>query len=211
PCGHLPPTGFVNATQTHDQVGNRALGERLLSLADPQGVQTAFALLLVAPFVPMIFMGEERGATTPFLFFADFTGDLAQAVRDGRAAEFAGIASLGSGVPDPLDPDTFARSRLDWRDNAQARDWLALTARALAFRRDHVVPLLKSGPGAPAQVTRHGPASLAAAWPFHAGKLDLRVSLGQPAPDLQATGGAAFSLGRIGTDPFALSVSTRSP
>lgn len=209
PCGHLPPTGFVNSTQTHDQVGNRALGERLLSLADPQGVQTAFALLLVAPYIPMIFMGEERGATTPFLFFADYTGDLARAVREGRAAEFAGIASMGSKVPDPLAPDTFARSRLDWRDDAHARDWLGVTQRALAFRRDHVVPLLKSGRSRPAQVTRHGAASVAATWHFHDGVLDLRLSMGQAEPDLQPLQDAAFSLGRIGTDPFALSVSTR--
>lgn len=209
PCGHLPPTAFVNSTQRHDQVGNRALGERLMSLADPQGVRTAFALLLAAPYVPMIFMGEERGATTPFLFFADFTGDLARAVREGRAAEFAGIASLGSGVPDPLARETFARSRLDWRDDTDARDWLDLTRRALAFRRDHVVPLLKSGRSRPAQVTRHGAASLAAAWHFHDGTLDLRLSLGQSEPGLKPLGETAFSLGRIGTDPFALSVSTR--
>lgn len=209
PCGHLPPTGFVNSIQTHDQVGNRALGERLLSLADPQGVKVAFALLLTAPYIPMIFMGEERGATTPFLFFADFTGDLARAVREGRAAEFAGIASLGSKVPDPLDPDTFAQSRLDWRDDADAQSWLDLTQRALAFRRDHVMPLLKSGRSQPAQVTRHGVASLAATWHFGDGVLDLRLSLGQAEPDLKAVEGAAFSLGRIGTDPFALSVSTR--
>ncbi|WP_103172675.1 malto-oligosyltrehalose trehalohydrolase [Paracoccus sp. SY] len=208
PCGDLPPTGFVNSTQTHDQVGNRALGKRLLSLADPQGVRTAFALLLTAPYIPMIFMGEERGATTPFLFFADFTGDLAEAVRKGRAAEFAGIASLGSKVPDPLAMDTFARSKLDWND-PQGRDWLDLTARALAFRRDHVVPLLKSGRSQPAQVTRHGTASLSANWHFHAGILDLRLSMGQTQPDLQPHEDAAFSLGRIGTDPFALSVSTR--
>ena len=209
PCGHLPPTGFVNSTQTHDQVGNRAMGERLLSLADPKGVQVAFALLLTAPYIPMIFMGEERGATTPFLFFADFTGDLARAVREGRAAEFAGIASLGSRVPDPLAPDTFARSRLDWDDTATARDWLDVTRRALSFRRDHVVPLLTSGRSRPAQVVRHGAASLAATWQFQKGTLDLRLSLGQAEPGLPPLDEAAFSLGRIGTDPFALSITTR--
>jgi 1,4-alpha-glucan branching enzyme len=185
------------------------MGERLLSLADPQGVQVAFALLLTAPYIPMIFMGEERGATTPFLFFADFTGDLARAVREGRAAEFAGIASLGSRVPDPLAPDTFARSRLDWDDTATARDWLDVTRRALSFRRDHVVPLLTSGRSRPAQVVRHGAASLAAAWQFQKGTLDLRLSLGQAEPGLPPLDEAAFSLGRIGTDPFALSITTR--
>lgn len=214
PCGHLPPTAFVNATQTHDQVGNRALGERLLSLADPQAVRAAYALLLVAPYIPMIFMGEERGATTPFLFFADYSGDLAQAVRDGRAAEFAGIASLGSKVPDPLAPDTLAQSRLDWQDSDHARGWLDLTRRALAFRAAHVVPLLKSGRSGMAQVVRHGSAGIEATWPFGAGTLHLRLSLGHADPTLDGAAleplpDARFSLGRLGQDPFALSVTTR--
>ncbi|WP_374301164.1 malto-oligosyltrehalose trehalohydrolase [Paracoccus sp. (in: a-proteobacteria)] len=208
PSGHLPPTGFVNATQTHDQVGNRALGERLLSLADPDGVRVAYALLLVAPYIPMIFMGEERGATTPFLFFADYTGDLAEAVRKGRAAEFAGIASLGEKVPDPLSPDTFARSRLNWNER-DAGDWLDLTRRALAFRAGHVVPLLKSGRSAQASVTRHGEASLSATWHFHGGTLDLWLSLGQVEPDLKPPQDAAFSVGRVGLDPFAFSITAR--
>lgn len=208
PCGHLPPTGFVNAVQTHDQVGNRARGERLLSLADPRAVRTAYALLLVSPYIPMIFMGEERGATTPFLFFADFTGDLAEAVRKGRAAEFAGIASLGAAVPDPLSPETFQRSKLVW-DGDGAADWLDLTRRALAFRAGQVVPLLKSGRRASAEVTRLGPASLSASWHFHAGTLALRLALGQAEPDPVRPRDAAFTLGRPGQDPFSLCVSTR--
>ncbi|WP_207100429.1 malto-oligosyltrehalose trehalohydrolase [Paracoccus shandongensis] len=208
PCGHLPPTGFVNSTQTHDQVGNRARGERLLSLADPDGVRVAYALLLTAPYIPMIFMGEERGATTPFLFFADYTGDLAEAVRKGRAAEFAGIASLGDKVPDPLSIDTFQRSKLDWSDSDTARDWLDLTRRALAFRADHVVPLLKSGRSAPAEVARIGAASLTATWHFNVGTLHLGLSLGQAEPDLKPQD-EAFSVGRAGHDPFALFVTTR--
>ncbi|TBN41845.1 malto-oligosyltrehalose trehalohydrolase [Paracoccus subflavus] len=209
-CGHLPPTAFVNATQTHDQVGNRALGERLLSLAHTDAVRTAYALLLVAPYVPMIFMGEERGATTPFLFCADFSGDLADAIRKGRAAEFAGIATLGAGVPDPLSPDTFARSRLDWSDTSEARDWQDLTRRALRFRSDHVVPLLKSGRSGPASVTRIGPSALQASWPFQTGTLDLWLSLGRAEPGLNAPPDTAFALGRPSQDPFALSATTRS-
>ncbi|MFC3630695.1 malto-oligosyltrehalose trehalohydrolase [Paracoccus angustae] len=209
PCGHLPPTGFVNSVQTHDQVGNRAKGERLLSLADPRGVRAAYALLLVAPYIPMIFMGEERGATTPFLFFADYAGDLAEAVRKGRAAEFAGIASLGDEVPDPLSPDTFQQSKLDWSDTDAARGWLDLTRRALAFRADHVVPLLKSGRSAPAEVARIGADSLAATWHFNGGALRLWLSLGQVEPDLKPPQDEAFSVGRVGLDPFALSVTTR--
>lgn len=181
PCGHLPPTAFVNATQTHDQVGNRAHGDRLLTLADPQAVAVMHALLLVSPYVPMVFMGEERGETNPFQFFADFTGDLADAVRKGRAAEFAGIAALGDAVPDPLSPKTFQRSKLGWREDAPAQSWLGLTRRALAFRKRHVVPLLKSGLQH-SDVTRVDAGLVRATWRFDAGGIALSLALGQPDP-----------------------------
>ncbi|TGN59758.1 malto-oligosyltrehalose trehalohydrolase [Paracoccus liaowanqingii] len=192
PCGHLHPVTFVNSTQTHDQVGNRAQGDRLLALADPEAVAAVYGLLLVAPFVPMVFMGEERGETAPFQFFADFTGDLAAAVRKGRAAEFAGIAALGDAVPDPLSPDTMARSRLGWAEDERARDWMALTRRALDFRAAHVVPLLKSGMPE-TSVTRDGPGLIRATWRFPAGGLTLSLALGQTDPAPLAD--ADFSVG----------------
>ena len=89
--------------------------------------------------------------------------DLARAVREGRAAEFAAIAELGETVPDPLAFETFERSRLGWRDDARAREWLELTRRTLAFRAEKVVPLVKSGRRGEARVRRLGPASVAAA------------------------------------------------
>ncbi|CAM3071433.1 malto-oligosyltrehalose trehalohydrolase [Paracoccus nototheniae] len=215
PCGHLPPTAFVNSTQTHDQVGNRAQGDRLLTLADPKAVEVVYALLLVAPFIPMVFMGEEQGETAPFQFFADFTGDLAEAVRKGRAAEFAGIAALGDAVPDPLSPDTMARSRLAWANDDRARGWMDLTRRALAFRAAHVVPLLKSGQPT-TTVTRDGPGLIRAEWRFPAGGLSLSLALGQTDPAPLADAGFAagtpdtdYSLtvlalpsARSGTEPF---------
>lgn len=181
-CGHLPPTAFVNSTQTHDQVGNRAYGDRLLTLADPEAVAVAYALLLVTPYIPMVFMGEERGETNPFQFFADYKGDLAEAVRKGRAAEFAGIAALGDTVPDPLALETFHRSRLGWREDGPAQSWLGLTREALAFRTAHVVPLLKSG-RAVSDVTRPEPGLIRANWQFAAGRLELSLAFGQPDPE----------------------------
>ena len=182
PCDHLPVTAFVNAIQTHDQVGNRAFGDRLITLADPRAVAAAYALLLVSPYVPMVFMGEERGETTPFQFFADFQGDLAQAVRDGRASEFAGIAALGQSVPDPLSPQTFQASKLGWRDDATARSWIELTREALRFRADYVVPLIKS-PRLHADVTRPARGLIRAEWQFQAGTLALSLAFGQPDPN----------------------------
>ncbi len=111
PCGHLPPTAFVNAIQTHDQIGNRALGERLLTLARPEAVRVAYALLLVAPYVPMVFMGEERGETAPFQFFADYSGDLGEAVRKAAHPSFrASPAWRRRAGPDR--PRDMERSRL---------------------------------------------------------------------------------------------------
>ncbi|MDO6669488.1 malto-oligosyltrehalose trehalohydrolase [Paracoccus sp. 1_MG-2023] len=201
-CGHLPVTGFVNSVQTHDQVGNRAFGDRLLAIADPAGVAVAYALLLTAPYIPMVFMGEERGATSPFLFFADFTGDLAQAVRKGRAAEFPEVASHGDTVPDPLSPRTFAQSKLDWTDGPKAREWQDLTRRALRFRRDHVLPLIQSG-RLSADVARTGDRALLADWRFAAGRLRIALTMGQAGGD--PLPGAQFGLGHIGRDAFAIS------
>jgi 1,4-alpha-glucan branching enzyme len=97
-------------------VGNRALGERLISLAGPERSQCLLAALLLSPHIPLIFMGEEYGETRPFLFFTDFHGDLARAVREGRANEFAGHSGYdGVDVPDPNDERTFTMSKLNWQ------------------------------------------------------------------------------------------------
>ncbi|WP_127144002.1 malto-oligosyltrehalose trehalohydrolase [Pelagibacterium montanilacus] len=202
--GHLPTTGFVNSTQTHDQVGNRANGDRLLSLADPAGVAVAYALNLVAPYIPMVFMGEERGETAPFLFFADYEGQLAESVRTGRAQEFAEIASMGADVPDPLSPETFARSRIDWSDTDHARFWQNLTRDALDFRANHLVPMLKAGAEADGQVTVAGERALAASWTFGAGVLRIALNFGTVGAFCTPLGEPGFRLGDIERDAYAL-------
>ena len=107
PSGALAPTAFVNFLQNHDQIGNRALGDRLESLAAEKAVEAALAITLLAPMIPMLFMGEEWGSTAPFPFFCHFQGDLAEAVRKGRRKEFAGAyARYGDEVPDPLEEAT---------------------------------------------------------------------------------------------------------
>ncbi len=108
PSGELHPTAFVNFLQNHDQIGNRALGDRLESNVSASAIEAALAITLLAPMVPMLFMGEEWGSKAPFPFFCDFKGDLAEAVRNGRRKEFAGAyAKYGDEIPDPLDPLTF--------------------------------------------------------------------------------------------------------
>jgi maltooligosyltrehalose trehalohydrolase len=114
PVGDLTGDRFVVSIQNHDQVGNRALGERLSQLLEPPGRRLAASLLLLSPHLPLLFMGEEYGEERPFLFFCSF-GDsqLVQNVREGRRREFAAFAWQGE-VPDPQSEDTFNRSRLTW-------------------------------------------------------------------------------------------------
>ena len=151
PSRGLPPAAFVTFAQNHDQIGNRAMGDRLVAIADARALQAAVACMLLAPAVPMIFMGEEFGATTPFLFFCAFEGDLARAVTQGRRDEFARFAAFRDPdarerIPDPVADATFLASKLDWRqrDAAQGRAWRDFYRRALRARRDHVVPLVPS-------------------------------------------------------------------
>ncbi|MGC8073566.1 malto-oligosyltrehalose trehalohydrolase, partial [Salmonella enterica] len=95
PSADLPPTAFVNFLQNHDQIGNRAFGERLTVLAHPLALHAAQALILLAPQVPMLFMGEECAAREPFLYFTDHQGELADAVREGRRKEFGEFGRFG--------------------------------------------------------------------------------------------------------------------
>ena len=149
PSAHLPATAFISFLQTHDQVGNRAFGERLDAIGNPSLVRTALACVLLAPQVPMLFMGEEYAASTPFLFFCDFGPELAEAVSRGRREEFARFAafddpSARARIPDPSHPATFERSRLHWgeRDAPAQRARLDLVRELLALRHRHIVPRL---------------------------------------------------------------------
>src|SRR5713226_7551342 len=145
PSGKLAPTTFVNFLQNHDQIGNRALGDRLESLADPKAIEAALAIALLAPMIPMLFMGEEWGSKAPFPFFCDFKDDLANAVRTGRRSEYAwAYAKYGDEIPDPLAESTFQSAVLGWesRNEAPGKKRLALVQNLLAIRRREIVPRL---------------------------------------------------------------------
>ncbi|MFZ1010038.1 MAG: malto-oligosyltrehalose trehalohydrolase [Candidatus Sulfotelmatobacter sp.] len=146
---HLPPTAFVSFLQNHDQVGNRAFGERITALADEQAVKAAMAILLLAPSPPLLFMGEEFAARTSFLFFCDFDGKLAADVTQGRRAEFAGFRQFRSQemrerIPDPNNEQTFIRSKVDWQnlEGEQNQERLQFYRSLLALRKKEILPLL---------------------------------------------------------------------
>ncbi|HEU5033630.1 MAG TPA: malto-oligosyltrehalose trehalohydrolase [Mycobacteriales bacterium] len=132
---------FVTYLQNHDQVGNRAVGDRLSATLSPGLLKVASALLFCSAYTPMLFMGEEWGARTPWMFFTSFPDQrLAEAVRRGRRAEFASHGWDAEQVPDPQDPATFERSRLDWAelDRAPHRELLEWHRRLIALRRARV-------------------------------------------------------------------------
>ncbi len=138
-----PPTGIpayrlLGYLQNHDQVGNRAAGERITTLAGVARAKIGAALVLTAPFVPMLFQGEEWGASSPFQYFTDHQEpELAQAVSEGRRNEFSGFGWSPEDVPDPQDPETFARSTLDWSELGKPahRDLLDWHRQLIALRR----------------------------------------------------------------------------
>jgi maltooligosyltrehalose trehalohydrolase len=142
----IPLIKFVNFLQNHDQVGNRACGERISALAPPEAIRAAVALLLLAPSPPLLFMGEEWGTDAPFLFFCDFSPELARLVTAGRRREFEEFQrSRARGLddtPDPSAAETFERSKLDWSQLALAehRAWLHLYRTLLRCRRDEIAP-----------------------------------------------------------------------
>ncbi|MEF7612366.1 malto-oligosyltrehalose trehalohydrolase [Aquincola sp. MAHUQ-54] len=149
PSAHLPPTAFVAFLQNHDQIGNRALGQRLDAVAPAARVEALLGCLLLSPQVPMLFMGEEFAATSPFLYFCDHEGALAQAVTSGRREEFARFAAFADpaarqAIPDPNAAATFSESTLRWAEGHRAagQHRLAFVTRLLALRREHLLPLL---------------------------------------------------------------------
>ena len=194
PSGHLPTTAFVVCLQNHDQIGNRAMGDRLTTLADPQALRAATALLLLCPFVPMLFMGEEYAARSPFLFFTSHNEDLAKLVREGRRAEFKHFAAFQdearrAAIPDPNAPSTFDASVADKADPAM----FAFMQDLLALRHKHVVPGVPGCRSLNVEVL--GTGAIQAEWRLGTGRrLAITLNLGHdPLSSGAAPGGTVFA------------------
>ena len=172
-----PAAFFVDFIQNHDQTGNRAQGERLITLAGPEKTRVLQAALLLSPHVPLLFMGEEYGETRPFLFFTDFHGELAKAVREGRASEFAGHAGHDGDVPDPNALSTFMNSKLDWQraESPEGRAQLALIRELIDLRQRWVAPLIARGAVLEGRVLHAADEAVAVQW--RAGSVTLSLAL----------------------------------
>ncbi|SCY72583.1 malto-oligosyltrehalose trehalohydrolase [Microvirga guangxiensis] len=198
PSAHLPPAAFVSFLQNHDQVGNRAFGERLSHLIPPDRLGLAQSVFLLSPHIPLIFMGEEWAASSPFQFFVDFEADpdLAKAVCEGRRGEFRHFKAFSDpetakNIPDPTDRATFERSKLDWTEISRQphREALVETKRLLQLRKDEIVPLLKSEYRGSRYATSQS--ILDVVWIFEKGSLRILANFGEePVSSDIGSGGA---------------------
>ena len=218
PVGNMPRSRFVGFLQDHDQVGNRALGERSSHLLGVDALRVAAAIVLLGPQVPMLFHGEEWGASTPFLYFTDHQDPkIAEAVRTGRREEFSAFEVRGE-VPDPQAPETFARSKLDWEEtgrepHAGLLDWhrrLVHARRTIPDLAAGPVPEVRCDESAGWLLVRRGSSWLAANF----GKDVALIDLGTSAPlevDLASKLDVALEGGSIALPPMSAALVVARP
>lgn len=189
PSSHLPLTAFISFLQNHDQIGNRALGKRLPALIKEEPLlRIATALFLLSPSPPLLFMGEEFGARTPFLFFCDFGPDFAEKVTAGRRREFARFPEFSKqSIPDPNAPETFQHSRLNWAELASdtGKRFHKLHKELLLLRHKEIIPRLAGIEGDKAHYQIIEPKGLHVHWRLGDGsRLQVTANFAaEPVPD----------------------------
>lgn len=207
PSADLPPSAFVFFLQNHDQIGNRAFGDRLTALSDPAALEAAVALQMLAPQIPLIFMGEEEASATPFLFFSDYRDELAVAVREGRRREFAGFAAFAdpdqrAKIPDPNALSTF-KSSVPEPDPRHGARRFALYRLLLDVRSKEIVPRLEGARAIGA--TALGEAAVLARWRMGDGALlTLSSNFGSEPLRLQSPSGRVLFEGSDGAGASVL-------
>ncbi|WP_244618837.1 malto-oligosyltrehalose trehalohydrolase [Rhizobium sp. 18065] len=188
PSASLPPLAFVHFLQNHDQVGNRAVGDRLHMGIDANLHRTLTSTLLLSPQIPLLFMGDCYKATTPFHYFADYEGDVADAIRENRAqqAENFGGYPLGisaADIPDPNAEATFLRSKLDWSNarTEEGNEWSSWLQRLISVRREQIQPHLGRAAGYSATVLAAPDQCVFIDWTLDKIVLQLRLNLSNAA------------------------------
>lgn len=179
PAGELSCEQFVHCISNHDQVGNRALGERLHHFVSPESYRAASVLCCLTPCVPLLFMGQEWAASSPFLYFTDHQDELGEHVTAGRRKEFSEFFSASGGsaegveIPDPQEEKTFQRSKLDWveRGNPDRAGILALYTEALSIRARHPAIIKRNRDNFRASVVGNGIVALRFRESAHCGLL----------------------------------------
>jgi len=177
PSAQLPPTAFISFIQNHDQIGNRAMGDRMAAAQPQEALNALAAVYLLAPQIPMLFMGEEWSAKTPFPFFCDFNEELNEAVRQGRRKELSRLPGFDADdAPDPTAKATFESAKLSWQVDAQDQNTLTFYRDLLTLRRDRIVPLLKGGRGHVGRYSVSG-SVVTVDWTLHGKELRLIANL----------------------------------
>ena len=176
PSADLRPTAFVNFLQNHDQIGNRAFGERLTTLCSEKHLKAAIALLLLSPHIPLVFMGEEIGSRAPFHYFVDHNPELIQSIREGRKREFKKLISHAKALPEPNAAQTFENSMPE-TDAPDRERWRAFYRDLLEIRAHYIVPHL--GEVQPLGAEILGEKAVRSSWRLENGSLlDVAINLG---------------------------------
>ncbi len=180
----LPPTRFIHFIQNHDQVGNRALGNRLSTMVDETMLRALTEFLLLSPQIPLLFMGDDHLSSKPFCFFADYTGEIAQAIRSSRPSEAQNFGGLPQGLligdlPDPNAIETFVRSQLDWSEAfvAHRLRWRAWLKRLIDIRQKRIVPHLRDAKGRSGAIVNAPERCVFLDWTFEDAHMQLRANL----------------------------------
>lgn len=201
PSGHLPPTSFIVFLQNHDQIGNRAFGERLIELTDVDSLKVATALVLLSPMIPLLFMGEEYGSRQPFLYFTDHPPEIAEMVRNGRREKFADFSEfkdekMREKIPDPNNLNSFIRSIVH-NNSFNKSEWRSFYKNLLKLRRTEIIPRLTYAKCE--RVTIVAELALIVSWTVADGHmLDIAINLSKSATGSitnQAEGKSIFSYG----------------
>ena len=186
PSAQLPPSAFVAFMQNHDQIGNRAFGERISDIASSGAVRAVAATYLLLPQTPMLFMGEEWCTGKPFPFFCDFEGELGNLVREGRRDEFKKFPAFQDPqqrdrIPDPQAEATFQLGKLDWeqKDYGIHNDWFRWYKSILEIRKITLIPILKNVQGDSGQYVMKGKGGVVVSWAFPGVKLILHANLSE--------------------------------
>jgi malto-oligosyltrehalose trehalohydrolase len=191
---HLPAQAFIAFIQNHDQIGNRAFGDRLTAFAEDNALRAIAAIYLLSPQIPMLFMGEEWASARPFPYFCDFDEDLNQKVREGRGKEMSRLPGFepehADKIPDPTSEETFFSAKLDWEECSDdlAGNSLDFYKSLLAIRREKIIPLLKQTRRTASYQTEGS--RLDVSWRYHDTVLSVSVNLGaDPMPARKETRG----------------------
>ncbi len=186
PSAAVSPNAFVHFLQNHDQVGNRALGNRLNTMVDKWSLALLTEILLLSPQIPLLFMGDDHLSPKPFHFFADYDGDIARLVKEGRSREAANFGGIPDGftdedLPDPLAKVTFEQSRIDWNDASgdEAREWRQWLSELIHFRRRELVPFIHHTKGYAGTTVDAPPECVFVDWTFGRGAIRLRANLSE--------------------------------